>query len=200
MILLWLLRSLKEGKVIEPFDFYDWLFFRDGKIRKFWGIFFSFGVGAFVAFYALTNAPLMLCIALLCAVGVAQFAFYNVPPTASVRPQSVEIPQTNVAPPIPYGVIYVMRRSDGILKFGKTLDLRQRVQSHRKDYRMSFETVAAWVVPDTDRYESAALLMTSKYAYSEGNRRELRQMSEAELNQFVLDFTEKVYYGFKKTA
>ena len=99
-----------------------------------------------------------------------------------------------------YGVIYIIRRSDGILKFGKTYNLRTRVALHRSDYRTNFDVLASWVVPFLDDYERLALRMTQDYHFSEGRRRELRSMSDSELSEFILSFTNKVQNGFKKAS
>lgn len=187
--------------VMRPFDFYDWMFAdKSGTIRKGWGIFFSVGLGMFLAFYAFTDATVMLAVALIYAIGVVQFATYKPAPTARTQPKSIQPSQVIALPPIRYGVIYVMKRSDGVYKIGKTHYLRNRLQSHRIDYGQGFDVVASWVVPDADRYERVALDLTSKYHFSEDRRKELRQMDATELNNFVLTFTERVYDGFKKTA
>ena len=94
------------------------------------------------------------------------------------------------------GVIYIMRRDDGVLKFGKTHHLKKRLKAHRRDYRAGFEVVSTWIVPDTDRFEELALSLTGAHAYHEARRKELRQMSDSELTDFILEFTNKVHGGW----
>ena len=94
------------------------------------------------------------------------------------------------------GVIYIMRRDDGVLKFGKTRRLRNRLKAHRRDYRAGFEVTSTWVVPDIDRFEELALSLTGAHAYHEAQRKELRRMSDSELTTFILEFTNRVQRGW----
>lgn len=96
------------------------------------------------------------------------------------------------------GIIYIMRREDGILKFGKSRRLKKRLKAHRNDYKSHFDIISSWVVPDMDRFEAIALSLTKDYFYPEAQRRELRQMTEAQLTQFILDFTDNVQRGFSQ--
>jgi hypothetical protein len=114
-------------------------------------------------------------------------------PIARPSPESTKSPRQ-------YGIVYILRRNDGILKLGKTLDLRTRVALHRSDYKTNFDVLASWVVPSLDDYERLALRMTQDYQFSEGKRRELRSMSDKELSEFILSFTTRVQNGFKKAS
>lgn len=95
-----------------------------------------------------------------------------------------------------HGIIYIMRRSDGILKFGKTQNLRRRFKNHCKDYEQGFGLVTSWIVPDLEKYEKDILRMSEDYHYSEGARLELRQMAEDQLTELIFVFTDKVHRGW----
>lgn len=185
-------------------DPYGALFFAsDGKPHRVLISFYGIALGFFIALYLQTGIASFLWIALLFAVGICTSALSLSDKSARVRMASVSVSQpivvkTHTAKSC--GIVYVMKRNDGVLKIGRTRSLRNRLQDHCADYEATFEVIAAWVVPNAESYEYYALRVTDRYAYSEGNRRELRQMTDAELSNFIMDFTERVYYGFKKTA
>jgi predicted GIY-YIG superfamily endonuclease len=89
-------------------------------------------------------------------------------------------------------IIYVLRRADGILKFGRTNNLKKRIVSHQIDYRSKFDIAASWVVTSPFAYEQLALRMTNEFSYFEAGRKELRKMTQKELNDFIVSFTNKV--------
>lgn len=189
-------------------DPFEWaLFGSRGGIRRGWGIFFSLGFGMFLALYMLTGGPVLIAVALIYATGVLQYAFSKSAPVVEVRIETVEVEKevekiievekrVFVRPDSSCGVIYIMRRSDGVLKFGKARSLIGRLRAHEKDYQAEFYVISSWVVPDADDFETVALSLTRRYQYKEGQRRELRQMSESELNKFILEFTNRVYKGW----
>jgi predicted GIY-YIG superfamily endonuclease len=96
------------------------------------------------------------------------------------------------------GIIYIMRRSDGILKFGKSRRLKKRLKAHRNDYKSKFDIAACWVVPNSFHYEQLALRMTQEFTHSEIGRKELRKMTKPELNRFILQFTSRVQRGLNQ--
>jgi hypothetical protein len=165
--------------LIRPQDFFDWLFMAPGH-RSAWLIFFSFGLGFFIAMTLASQELAPLLPAGLCAITILTFGL-----RASAKPEEINC-----------GAIYIMRRSDGILKFGKAKNLAIRLGEHRRDYQAHFDVVSSWIVPDMDRFESMALFLTRDYFYQEAHRRELRQMTEAQLTQFILEFTNKVHGGW----
>lgn len=189
-------------------DPFEWaLFGPRGGIRRGWGIFFSLGFGMFLALYMLTGGPVLIAVALIYATGVLQYAFSKSAPVIEVRIETVEVEKeveriieiekrVFVRPDSSCGVIYIMRRSDGVLKFGKAHRLSERLRQHQNDYQTDFHVISSWVVPDVDDFETVALSLTKRYKHKEGHRRELRQMSESELNKFILEFTSRVYKGW----
>ncbi len=96
------------------------------------------------------------------------------------------------------GYIYVMKREDGILKFGRAIKVFQRLHDHEKDYNQKFHITRSFFTPDMMLFEHIALSITDSYSYTEGNRRELRQMSENQLSIFIQRFQElcKTAFGF----
>jgi len=185
-------------------DPYGALFFgSDGKTHHALIAFYGIALGFFVAIYLQTGIALLLWVTFLFAAGICTCALSVSDNFAGMRTTSVQYSQPVVVKSYTAkscGVVYVLKRNDGILKIGRTRNLRNRIQAHNADYGATFDPVTAWVVPDAESYEHQALGLTSRYAYCEGNRRELRRMSESELSQFILDFTDGVYRGFKKTA
>jgi hypothetical protein len=101
----------------------------------------------------------------------------------------------NAAPSHKPGFIYLIRRSDGVMKLGCTNDLDRRIQFHETDYGMEFEIVRAWLVPDKSLYEIKALGLTGKFQYVEDDRKELRQMSDGDLARFIMTFDNVVEAG-----
>jgi predicted GIY-YIG superfamily endonuclease len=87
------------------------------------------------------------------------------------------------------GFIYIMRRSDGIYKIGRTTNTNHRLSQHATDYGMDFELVKRFVVPDAIEFEKLALSMTANYRHLEDNRLELRRMPKRQVNEFVSEFT-----------
>ncbi len=107
------------------------------------------------------------------------------------------LPQKIATPPNGLGAIYVLRRRDGVCKVGRSVDLRRRIADHAKDYEQGFDVAAAWVVPNAELYERIALHLTRAYTFAEGKRKELRQMTQEQLNEFIILFTVEVSYGFQ---
>lgn len=98
--------------------------------------------------------------------------------------------ETNIEVGTEPGFIYVMKRSDGIYKLGRSNNPTKRQGQHASDYGKEFEIVKRFVVPDTKALERVALQLTTQYRYIEGNRNELRLMSETEIEDFIKEFGE----------
>jgi hypothetical protein len=175
--------------------FIDWSI---TKLRTFWIVFFSLFIGFYLA-VALSFDPLskgqtfFLMLISVFIPGLINAVMIKVYPTVKTIEITKEI---LVKPNSGCGTIYIIRRSDGILKFGKAQRLSSRITEHQRDYKSKFNAVASWVVPDMDCFESLALSLTKRYSYREGNRRELREMSQEELSKFILTFTDKVQGGW----
>jgi hypothetical protein len=97
-------------------------------------------------------------------------------------------------PDVPYynGFVYLLRRSDGILKIGCTIDLSARIVALRRDYETGFALVRAWAVRDRYTSERIALEMTKQFHYSEGRRLELRKMNRLQVKSFIRSFTGRI--------
>lgn len=194
---LYLMRFIFNRRIPDPMDFIDWVYFSKWT-RIFWIVFYAFGLGAFVVIsvtHGIPDLAATLSIGSIFVYGLVLFISHQPKPTEIIKQVIIERP----APPkdtTRFGVIYIMRRSDGVLKFGKAQHLAGRLRAHRKDYQTNFDVISSWVVPDVDDFEAKALSLTKHYFYQEGQRRELRQMSESELTQFILEFTNKVYQGW----
>lgn len=91
------------------------------------------------------------------------------------------------------GYVYVLKREDGILKIGKAINVESRLRSHEKSYGQRFTVVQVYNVPDMVTFEKLALLMTRRYKHEEGNRRELRKMTQSQLNDFHSFFDNLCY-------
>jgi len=87
------------------------------------------------------------------------------------------------------GFIYLIKRSDGVYKIGKTINVPERISSHASDYRMSFEIIKVWCVPDYGTAERIALTLTKSHSLREGNRNELRQMTDIDTVAFIETFS-----------
>lgn len=196
---LYLAYSIYNRKLVTPMEFMDWLC----SLRIPWTIFFSVFGGFFLASYAITDQPMFLTVGGISIVGLIGIWAGYVPPsppkpiieTVTVEKEIERIVEKKIMVQPKrkkHGVIYILRRSDGVLKFGKTYNLRNRLSQHRSDYKQGFMVTASWVVSDLSTFEGMALDMTRRYQYSEDNRRELRKMTDAQLNEFMLNFTSKV--------
>ena len=86
------------------------------------------------------------------------------------------------------GFIYIMRRSDGIYKLGRSDNPNKRLRQHQSDYGMKLELVKRFVVPDVYQFEKLALRLSSNYSYTEPGRVELRQMTTTEADEFIAKF------------
>ena len=86
------------------------------------------------------------------------------------------------------GFIYVMRRSDGIYKIGRTNSTVRRITELITDYRKQFVLVKRFTVPDTIAFETIALQLTFAYRYDEQHRTELRMLTGSQLTEFLLVF------------
>jgi hypothetical protein len=105
--------------------------------------------------------------------------------TTVLLPQLQEI-EVGTSP----GFIYVMKRSDGIYKLGRSGNPGKRQKEHTSDYGQEFEIVKRFAVPDTKALERVALQLTVQYHYSEANRNELRKMGDSEIQDFLEKFGE----------
>lgn len=199
LLATYILRSVFNRKFMAFDEHQEWLY-SNHACKIAWLIFFTFGIGFNLSLAASANTTTPLLVAAMLLPPVVLYA-RQLFMQGTDRAQAYSPPTNKVAEhPKSYGVIYVLKRSDGVLKFGKTVDLRTRIAAHRSDYEQGFVAVAAWIVPDPSSYERAALSMTERYAYYEGNRRELRIMSDYELSEFILEFTSRVQNGFSKTT
>lgn len=192
-LILYILYAITQKRRVTPIDFFEWMFYR---LRTFWLIFFSFFVGTHLvialSFDAFSEPQLVFLALTLCfSLALVNIALMKDKTIAAGKEKRVF-----VRPDSSCGIIYIMRRSDGILKFGKAQHLADRLRAHRKDYQADFDIVSSWVVPDVEYFEAMALSLTGRYFYREAQRRELRQMSEYELTRFILEFTNRVYRGW----
>lgn len=164
-------------------------------MRKFWVIFYSFWVGFWtLALLTLPYNPISIVLLVIFLYGIAIILMLE--KWSEKEREKPEVVYMQPPKPKSLGVIYIIRREDGVLKIGKTTSLKDRISKHQADYRSRFNIVSSWVVPDMGEYERLALRLSSSFHYSENNRRELRRMSEAELNRFILDFTNRVQKGW----
>lgn len=202
-VIVYTLYSILNKKIVDPFDFYEWFFFAPGH-KAAWLVFFSFGAGFFVAMSALTEEYTLLYPAVVCLTTISTFGLKVARQPTKEVVKTVEVEkivtvqkEVLVYPGSNCGAIYIMRRqSDGVLKFGKAQRLVDRWKAHQKDYQSEFDIVSSWIVPDMDYFETVALSLTRGYFYHEAQRRELRQMTESELTQFILEFTNIVHKGW----
>lgn len=88
--------------------------------------------------------------------------------------------------------IYLLRREDGIYKVGHTKGIEQRIYEHERDYGMGFSLVKSWGVERGHMAERVALDLTKSFAYHEGSRKELRDMSLLQVALFVIRFSRSV--------
>lgn len=87
------------------------------------------------------------------------------------------------------GFIYIMRRSDGVYKFGKSTDPIRRQVEHIEDYEKGFEIIKLFAVSNMTVFEQLALRMTKQYFYrKEQGRKELRRMSRQQVADFIKEF------------
>lgn len=199
MLTLYLMHFIFNRRLPAPMDFMDLVYFSKW-MRIFWIVFYAFGLGAFVVIsviHGTQNLTVTLSVGSIFVYGLVLFISHQPKPKEIIKQVVIErpaLPKDTTR----FGVIYILRRDDGILKFGKTRNLQGRLVAHKADYKAGFKIVNSWVVPDLSQFETVALNLTQKYHYHEGNRRELRQIPDVELNQFVLDFTGRVYQGWKK--
>jgi predicted GIY-YIG superfamily endonuclease len=208
-VALYLICCIYKRQLVNITDFIDWAL---RGLKSFWIIFFSFFLGLFIV--AMMDHPpfsegwlMFFLISILFAIGLIQALFIKQEPKIKTIEKIVEIEKVvaikefievpvQPSPNKKLGIIYVLRRKDGIIKIGKTYNLRERLSQHKSDYGQEFGVIASWIVPRLSFFESMAIEMTKIYYYQEGNRQELRQMSEEQLSNFVLDFTSKVQRGF----
>lgn len=87
------------------------------------------------------------------------------------------------------GFIYIMRRDDGVIKIGRSINVENRLKQHETDYERKFTIIETFVVPDTITFEYLALSMTVDYYFLEPHRNELRSMSNHEIDKFRTVFT-----------
>jgi len=107
------------------------------------------------------------------------------PTTTVLLPEKMQI-EVGTSP----GFIYVMKRSDGIYKLGRSGNPGKRQKEHASDYGQEFEIVKRFAVPDTKALERVALQLTAQYHYSEASRNELRRMDDSEIRDFLEKFGE----------
>lgn len=185
---LYIARSIYLHRLIDHGDFTEWLFFSKASL-KLWPIFYALISGFFIAGYVISETRIMAALGIAMLFFAVWFSFTaqmfaNKPHvTTKESPQKFEKS---------FEVIYVIKRDDGIIKIGKTNNLCTRIIQHKKDYRSDFSVLASWVVLDAAYYEQIALNMTNKWAYQENKRRELRQMPDDALSQFIIDFTVRI--------
>lgn len=180
--------------------------------RTLWSMFYTVSASSLLIAFVLSNdKPYMIPILILGAmflylgfhvsfgIPIKYITSVTIPP---VKPVIIARPILNPKPkpeiitlrpkPKKQGVIYIMRRSDGILKFGKTINLSTRHSAHEKDYESNFAIVGSWIVSNIDKLEKIALSKTTRYSYKEDNRKELRLMDDVELTRFMIAFTDIV--------
>lgn len=107
------------------------------------------------------------------------------------EPEKVEVslPQTLPAPQLIPGFIYIMRRSDGVYKFGKSVNPIKRQAEHSGDYEKGFEIIRLFAVSNMTVFEQLALKMTIQYSYrKEQGRKELRRMTKRQVGAFTVEF------------
>lgn len=203
---LYLIHSIYKKRLVGSYEFTEWMYNSRGMVI-FWIVFFSMLFGFFIAMLIATGEPIFLSVILCCVICVFQLAIELTKPIEPAvvekvieTEKKIEVVKNVVIKPDynRYGIIYIMRREDGILKFGKAMRLLDRYQAHKKDYQAHFEIVSSWVVPHVDNFERLALSLSEQYNYSEGNRRELRKMTDSELTNFILEFTNKVERGWRQ--
>lgn len=175
------------------------IIFDNPAMRRFWFALYSFLGGMYLAVslqYPFTPATVAVLSSFV--FGIASILLLE---GLSKRTKKIIIPEIaileNYIPNRNYEIVYILRRSDGVLKFGRTNNLSHRIGTHRGNYRMQFHAIASWIVPNSITYERIALKMTRKFAYTEGSRKELRQMTDEELSEFILTFTKKLQKGFR---
>jgi hypothetical protein len=88
------------------------------------------------------------------------------------------------------GFVYIMKRDDGIVKIGRSIDTEKRLKQHVTDYGCKFSIIETFVVPDAITFEYLALSMTTHCAFLEPHRNELRSMSDEEIAKFRATFIE----------
>lgn len=219
-LVIYLACCIFNRRLVNLSDFFDWAIRR---VRTFWIVFFSLLIGLSVTEMARFDLfsegwLLFLSINLMFAASLLQvISIENHPVIERTVDKIVEIDrvvevektvevekiiekQLPARPRPVYGTIYIIRRDDGVLKFGKAVDLRVRLRTHNKDYGSKFNVIASWIVPNVDRYERIILQMSERHHFSEGKRKELRQMTDSELSRIILEFTEKVQKGFNYDA
>jgi hypothetical protein len=87
------------------------------------------------------------------------------------------------------GFVYIMRRDDGIIKIGRSVNIEKRLKQHIADYGHKFAVIETFAVPDTIAFEYLALSMTANHSFSEPHRNELRFMSDKDIETFRVTFT-----------
>lgn len=87
------------------------------------------------------------------------------------------------------GFIYILRRSDGIIKIGKSYRVEGRMIQLEKEYKKGVSLLKRFTVEDVTLYEKLALSMTRDYIYDDEEGRELRKMSEKEVSKFIEKFS-----------
>lgn len=120
----------------------------------------------------------------------------------TISPIELIIPPKPALPPtidLGPGFIYVMRRRDGIYKFGRAIDPNQRLLDHQETYKQDFRLIRWFAVSDMVAFERLALTMTKPYIYKkEAGRRELRRMTKAQLSSFLIGFEQLVKGDIKQ--
>lgn len=199
---IYILRCLYLKRVIDIEEFNSW-FIESPKMQIFWVVFFSVISSFFTTILLISDGDvfsrgwwLLLSLDLMMILSVIG-AIFNIRVHEKTKIIIKEIPITPSSLLNPCEFIYVLRREDGIIKIGRTGDIDSRIHAHEKDYNAKFSILASWVVFDSEAYEKIALSMTGRFAYSEGNRRELRQMNNDDLSGFILDFSKKVQNGIR---
>ena len=177
----------------------DWAYFSKW-LRLFWIVFYAFMLGILAvatALHGTQDLTVPLALGSVCIYSLVLFVLHEPKSKVVTRQVIIERPTPSKDTAL-FGIIYILRRDDGGLKFGKPRDLKSRIVAHQTDYQAGFKVVNSWVVPRLNQFELIALELTKKYQYHEGNRKELRQISDIELNRFILDFTGKVYQAWKQ--
>lgn len=199
-LVLYLTCCIWNRRFVDHQEFINWSF---TKMRMFWVMFFSVSVGFNLAiainFELFSFGNLMFLSVILSSVAALVTVFgTNIQSRKRVirlDTSTVKRHDNTISPE----VVYVLRRKrDGILKFGRTSNLENRIKFHQQDYGSKFDIVCCWVVPNSVEYEKLALRMTTSNNYFEVGRKELRLMTEKELNSFILQFTKEVQNGFNQ--
>lgn len=195
-ILLTIFYAIRYRRLADPDEVIEWALYGDQeRMRPITVMVFTLFLGVMVSLsFSLEDSPLVIRISLF-VLGFYYIYFIFTPNPRIQEEKAKTLPEIIKKKG---GVIYILRRSDEILKFGKTISMRSRISAHNKDYQMTFTLVTAWFVSDIDKYETLILRATSKYAYREGNRKELRDMSDQDLQDFILSFTEVVQKSFRE--